>query len=277
MYNEIIKYDIEDILNNKTILNSKYLSSGLVGSVYLISNNNNNNNNIIVKKQLLDDRFKYELYVHNNINKIIDSVCPHYLYFYGYQIKTINNKEYVYFFMENASGSFIESFDFKFTNKQFKSFCFQILYAIYILNDYLNVCHEDIKHDNIMYKSVNKDLEYEYTINNNNNNSYKFRVPLYGKMYVIIDFGRSRNSKLSRNKKNKLDYRTKECLSKITDIRMFTRFISRMYYLLLIEDDDTYNIIMKRFKLKKDYRKYYNKLYKENRHESIFDKREINY
>ena len=62
---------------------------------------------------------------------------------------------------------------------------FQISFALIYLQKHFHFTHNDLHINNVMFSSTNKPyLYYKY------NNQY-YKVPTYGKMFKIIDFGRS--------------------------------------------------------------------------------------
>ena len=71
------------------------------------------------------------------------------------------------------------------TNEEWKSILFQIIISLTYYQKHYNFTHNDLHSCNIMYKNTDeKYLHYKY------NNQY-YKVPTFGKIYKIIDFGRS--------------------------------------------------------------------------------------
>ena len=71
------------------------------------------------------------------------------------------------------------------TLEQLESAIFQIVTILYLYQKKFEFTHNDLHTNNIMY--IKTDLEYIiYTINNIN-----YKIPTYGRIYKIIDFGRS--------------------------------------------------------------------------------------
>ena len=62
---------------------------------------------------------------------------------------------------------------------------YQILFSIAYLQKHFKFTHNDLHINNIMYKKTNQKFLY-YKINNN-----YFRIPTYGILFKIIDFGRA--------------------------------------------------------------------------------------
>lgn len=62
---------------------------------------------------------------------------------------------------------------------------FQVSYALHYLQKHFNFIHNDLHINNIMYKKTNKEYLY-YKLNN-----LYFKLPTFGYIFKIIDFGRS--------------------------------------------------------------------------------------
>jgi hypothetical protein len=78
-----------------------------------------------------------------------------------------------------------ESDEENISNEEWMSFMFQIIAALTIVQKYFKACHNDLHTSNIMFS--NTDQKYIYY-------SYKkkyYKVPTYGKILKIIDWGRS--------------------------------------------------------------------------------------
>jgi serine/threonine protein kinase len=88
--------------------------------------------------------------------------------------------------MEKCDGTLDELFDRgKMDGKQATSALMQVIFTLLAYQKAFQFTHNDLHTNNIMY--VNTDLEYLY---------YRFeqrmyKVPTYGRIYKIIDFGRS--------------------------------------------------------------------------------------
>ena len=71
------------------------------------------------------------------------------------------------------------------SNDEWKSIFFQIIATLLVYQKVFDFTHNDLHTNNVMYEETDKKyLYYKY-----NNRHYK--VPTYGKLYKIIDFGRS--------------------------------------------------------------------------------------
>ena len=103
-------------------------------------------------------------------------------------ISTYKNTPVQAFFIEKLDGTLD---DLLYENlgmvdeKKIKSALFQTIFALIYLQKHYYFIHNDLHVENIMYKKTNiKYLYYKY------NNLY-FKIPTYGYIFKIIDFGRS--------------------------------------------------------------------------------------
>ena len=87
--------------------------------------------------------------------------------------------------MENTLDSLLEDEDKELSNGEWSSCLFQIIMILITYQKIFDFTHNDLHTNNIMYIETNR-----MYINYNYNNTY-YRVPTYGKIYKIIDFGRS--------------------------------------------------------------------------------------
>ncbi len=86
--------------------------------------------------------------------------------------------------MDNTLDSLMDA-DFTISQNEWKSILFQVIMTLIIYQKTFDFTHNDLHTNNIMYvKTEKKYLYYKY------NSSY-YKVPTYGKLYKIIDFGRS--------------------------------------------------------------------------------------
>ena len=86
--------------------------------------------------------------------------------------------------LENTLDSYIENKD-EITNEEWKSIIFQVLSMLYTYQKVFDFTHNDLHTNNIMYQETDKKFLY-YKINNKH-----YKVPTFGKLFKIIDFGRS--------------------------------------------------------------------------------------
>jgi len=88
-------------------------------------------------------------------------------------------------FIEKLEGTLEDLLDEKISEEVLQSCIFQVSFALVYLQKHFNFTHNDLHINNIMYKQTEtKYLYYKY------NNIY-YRVPTYGKIFKIIDFGRA--------------------------------------------------------------------------------------
>ena len=88
-------------------------------------------------------------------------------------------------FIEKISHTFNDFLDKSHNEKEWMSVLFQIVVAIYTIQQKYSMCHNDLHIGNIMYSHTNEKYLY-YKIDNIN-----YRVQTYNKIIKIIDFGRS--------------------------------------------------------------------------------------
>ena len=88
-------------------------------------------------------------------------------------------------FLEKLTGTLEDIIDNEFDDNLILSCLFQIAFSLTYLQKHFNFSHNDLHINNIMYSECKTDyLYYKF------NNKY-FKVPTYGKIFKIIDFGRS--------------------------------------------------------------------------------------
>ena len=86
--------------------------------------------------------------------------------------------------LDNTLDSLLDA-DKPLNNKEWKSCLFQIIMILIVYQKIFNFTHNDLHTNNIMYvKTDKKFINYKY------NNIY-YKVPTFGKIYKIIDFGRA--------------------------------------------------------------------------------------
>lgn len=91
-----------------------------------------------------------------------------------------------YLFIEALDGT-LEDYlnDPAYCDEVLKSCLFQVSFALSMLQRRFNFTHNDLHINNVMFSATEKDYLY-YKINN-----LYFKVPTYGKIFKIIDFGRA--------------------------------------------------------------------------------------
>ena len=100
-------------------------------------------------------------------------------------IATFKNIPVVYLFIEKLDGTLEDIIKNELSLDLLRSCLFQITFALIYLQKHLYFTHNDLHIGNIMYTTTDRPyLYYKY------NNQY-FKIPTYGKLFKIIDFGRS--------------------------------------------------------------------------------------
>ncbi len=100
-------------------------------------------------------------------------------------IATFKNFPVIYLFIESLEGTLEDIIQKEMNLDLLKSCLFQITFALIYLQKHYYFTHNDLHINNIMYQSTDRPyLYYKY------NNQY-YKVPTYGKLFKIIDFGRS--------------------------------------------------------------------------------------
>ena len=100
-------------------------------------------------------------------------------------ISVIRNIPCQLFFIEKLDGLLSDLLDENFNDKIILSCIFQISFALAYLQKYFKFTHNDLHIDNIMYTKTEKTYIY-YKFNN-----IYFKVPTFGYIFKIIDFGRA--------------------------------------------------------------------------------------
>ena len=100
-------------------------------------------------------------------------------------IAIMNNIPLQLLFIEKLDGTLEDLFKHENIDNLLISCLFQIAFALSYLQKYYDFTHNDLHINNIMYSSTEFDYLY-YKLNNK-----YFKVPTYGKIFKIIDYGRS--------------------------------------------------------------------------------------
>jgi len=107
-----------------------------------------------------------------------DEVVQAYIYDFPVQIICLEKMENTLDYLMETKGKYL-------TNKEWKSCLFQIIMMLITYQKVFDFTHNDLHTNNIMWnKTDRKFINYKY------NNGY-YRVPTFGKIYKIIDFGRA--------------------------------------------------------------------------------------
>jgi serine/threonine protein kinase len=89
----------------------------------------------------------------------------------------------------------------KLDEKENYSLMMQMIYAIYLMRKY-NWMHGDIHPGNIGFKRVGYDTKLKFTINNK-----VYKIPSYGYIFSLIDYGLCVNKKFMKLTKDKKEYK----------------------------------------------------------------------
>jgi len=100
-------------------------------------------------------------------------------------IVTIQRTPVIYLFIEMLEGTLEDIIQTDLSLPVLKSCLFQITFALIYLQKHYHFTHNDLHINNVMYTSTDKPYIY-YKFNNQ-----YFKIPTYGKLFKIIDFGRS--------------------------------------------------------------------------------------
>ena len=223
------KYDyIEKLFKNKGYVNSqclKYLGSGGQGRVYLLSEEECGK--IVIKIIKSYDDNNNELLIVPYVKRIIeDYVSPNFLYIYGYE----KIKNYTVIFSEYANGTLEDWLKTKHSYEEWRSFLFQFLSAVVVLQTVLKSYHSDLKPKNIFYKNLINKPVFEYNIQEK-----KYYVPTHGNLFLISDFGHVQSLMFKKNKLNKdsieLNIKNNIDLEHIIDLhkRIIVNSIEKVY------------------------------------------------
>ena len=87
--------------------------------------------------------------------------------------------------LDNTLDSLLDDEETDLNIKEWKSCLFQVIMSLIIYQKCLNFTHNDLHTNNIMYVETKKQYLYYRS------DKVLYKVPTYGKIYKIIDFGRS--------------------------------------------------------------------------------------
>ena len=100
-------------------------------------------------------------------------------------IATFKQFPVIHLFIESLEGTLEDIIQNELELELLRSCLFQVTFALIYLQKHYYFTHNDLHINNIMYTKTDKPfLYYKY------NNQY-FKIPTYGKLFKIIDFGRS--------------------------------------------------------------------------------------
>lgn len=125
-----------------------------------------------------------------------NKICPNLpMYFNNYICKNCDNKtgdNCMYIVNELANGDlkmYLNTYTYSFD--ELMSCYYQIFLALYCIKKQYNLFHNDLHFGNVLFHNLdksNKEIKYwKYKLNN----SIEIVVPIYSKLFVLWDFGRS--------------------------------------------------------------------------------------
>jgi hypothetical protein len=209
----MLKYRNSKIIDNKYLIEhyksfdknelTDEIGKGDVGMIYKIKINNEMCALKLYKQYKNDIYAKIikDIIINYKTNYLIEqNICPNFVYYYYSNVimnKLINNLpvDYenlaidkpklanYYFVMEYCDGDLRNFFNDEHDLEIYKSCIFQICCAIYCLQKYVKIYHNDLSITNIIFKKIDKNIVFHYNIN-----SVDYYVPTHGYLFVIIDF-----------------------------------------------------------------------------------------
>ena len=184
--NELINIDnIEDILNSNNEfdnIDNNYVGECRAGVV----NENLTKENLIGENSIEETNLKSVLNIKSidnscDFSDIIDNNDT-------FKYCILNNFPTQLLFMEKLEytlDELIENKEYNISTTEWKSILFQICFGLSIAQKHYKFVHNDLHSQNIMFVTTNDEyIFYEY-------NSKYFRIPTFGKIVKIIDYGRA--------------------------------------------------------------------------------------
>jgi serine/threonine protein kinase len=178
-------------LNTENI-NFTFLGKGGQGSAYLMKSNNECGSGVI-KVSKFSNMSTKEINILQKCKELIESNHVANLLYYNGHLKLGNT---YYIATEFADGTLEKWIEEVHTYDEWRSFMFQILHGIHIIQTKLKGFHNDLKPKNIFYKKI-KDGYIRYDINGKS-----FHVRTFGFLFLIADFG---HMQIVNEKFNKLN------------------------------------------------------------------------
>ncbi len=186
---QLLKFKENQISDASTPMhNITFLGKGGQGIVYLL--HSDDCGDVVFKISSNNDETKREIFFLNKVKELIDNnVSPNFIY--NYNNILLENKYYI--FNEYAEGTLEQWMENDHSTDEWDSFMFQILYAVFIMQNKLKMYHADLKPKNILYKNIKKGY-FKYILNDE-----VYYVPTYGNLFIISDFGKSQSLLLKNN------------------------------------------------------------------------------
>jgi serine/threonine protein kinase len=89
-----------------------------------------------------------------------------------------------YFILEYADGDCVDIIKKRFSISIIYSFLCQALIGLLCIQKLFTIIHNDFKLENILYKKVDENVQLKYLINGT-----EYKIPTYGYLFMIGDFG----------------------------------------------------------------------------------------
>jgi hypothetical protein len=160
--------------------NLTFLGKGGQGTAYLLNTLLCGKIVIKISKNIPDT--EKEILALKMCKQYIDNdITPNFLYYYD----TINKNNMSYILTEYADGTLEDWIRVVHSDSEWRSFMFQFLHGVYIIQTLLKAYHSDLKPKNIFYKKLkSKDSVFKYIIANDT-----YYVPTHGYLFMLADFG----------------------------------------------------------------------------------------
>ena len=113
---------------------------------------------------------------------IIQDICPHFPFTYSVNVEQGVVTHDMQLLQGVTLGRWSQSSR---KTQEWFSVIFQILVALYCMQEHFGMIHDDLHDENVMVTKCTKATVFEYHIRGR-----KYHVPLYGNFVQIIDFGR---------------------------------------------------------------------------------------
>lgn len=176
-----------------------------VKKIYLDEETSNHINKINSKQALKNTLF-VELFANKLINRVLlENVSPNFVFFYNNHFEERSGVCYEdypyssYFYNEYIDSESFASWVYKKKSlKMLYNAFFQIITAIYTVQEQFCLQHLDMHSENILVKKIPKGGYFKYIINN-----IEYNIPNLGYLFIINDYGYAWIPNLKNRKKDK--------------------------------------------------------------------------
>jgi hypothetical protein len=161
-------------------------------------------NKIVIKKPRRQDgtvdSLKYEYIVGCDLRNTMCKQVPNFMKVYGYLHR--QNQEYLIIQRICPGKTLRELLCFEkvytdFYDPRLRSLILQVLCSLQVAQNSVRFTHYDLHFGNVLVKNDKKKKNIVYRYRDKNGMPHTVRVPLYGEIAIIIDFGRSRTNESS--------------------------------------------------------------------------------